>query len=292
MRFLTACFILVCTFVAGGESVKADAVGDLVGLYHKIALSSEHERCDTLLRQALKSAKLKDGVFEEVALVEASNLLRDERCLDKWSSLASKELPRNPVTVSGRWEDEFLYIRIFDFWDATGALTEVLKSVPSVDALKHIIIDFRGNSGGSIDDMRDLLNKYFSPEAGLKFMHIEATDYPAFQTTDRRGLLAGRNLTILVDDATASAAEWMTAILRYEWYPQTSRVLGVTTFGKAVIQCRRPDSKTATAIRVTCGEWKIGTTVVNGRGITPDSPLTLGACDGEKDCVKQLFARR
>lgn len=288
MRSIIACWLVGIVMLASSASAAEMQLSEVVQLYEKVG-RMPHERCDPIVKATLE-ANADKGVLGKAALIKASKALEKQHCLDQWSSFAPEPTSQKPITIRARWESEFLYIQITEFRGATVTLTEVLKEVASIDTIHQIVLDLRDNPGGSVDDLADMLNMYFSPRAGLEYMQVDATDYPKVHVTNRRGLFSGTEITILVNGETISAAEWMVAQLKM-WYPVSVRVLGEQTRGKAVIQCIRPTKSNSAVIRVTCGEWRMGDQKVQGIGIKPDEPFTLAKCDGDAACIKRLFAR-
>ncbi len=236
--------------------------------------------------------------------------LRAVGCLDEYSYLYTfgvvdrqpeqKRLDEPSVEKIGSYL--FVFISFFHHVD-TKIIEMVQKHLAkSQDAIDTVVIDVRGNEGGSIGELHEILNKLFSPQAGIR--HLEPSgrmtfkENPNYFTTNQRGILSGRKIRILTDAITASASEWMIETLCNEWYPDSCMSLGTTTFGKAVLQCGVHDKEFI--VQLTCAEWFLkGKTLkdqaqlpqkVQGVGITPDKSMTFDCDRFAYSCIAQRLA--
>ncbi len=124
------------------------------------------------------------------------------------------------------------------------------SAVPFLAAYPKIILDLRGNRGGSIDAV-DSIIEYFLP-ANTPFIEARYRKYdPASRTArtvdwepwatvhDHSPTLVGARVAILTDGLTASASEILAAGLkdgRAGSGPDTATLVGQTTFGKGIGQ--------------------------------------------------------
>lgn len=264
------------------------------------ASAEEKSRCVALLR-SLTADKVVAPLSPEAVGVDAH--MRAARCLDSYSHLYGAE----PGTGGGPEKKldapaverfgPYLFVYINTFTDVDSKLVEMVKQRESEwrDSVDTVVVDVRGNIGGKIDELHEILNRLFSPKAGIR--HLEPSGRMTFKKnphhfeTDRRGILSGRKIRILADSATASASEWMIETLCNEWYPDSCLSLGSTTFGKAILQCGINDKEFS--VQLTCAEWflkdkhesfakdqsRVPSRKVQGVGITPDRPMTFTECD-------------
>lgn len=126
--------------------------------------------------------------------------------------------------------------------------------------ITKLILDVRGNSGGSVNGVRDLLN-YFIPVDGLLLYSFQ--DKNAVQTsqltgafTERETLFDETNMVILADEGSLSASELLVNALKFY---QEASFIGVQTGGKGVAQG---------IFSLSDGS---GTVVVNRRILGPDN---------------------
>ncbi len=255
------------------------------------ASDAEKARCADRL-QAFAGDDLEAAKKQGVAI---DDMMRSEKCLDGYSyiyghstlPIASARLDTPSVDAIG----SYLFIYINTFENKADDLIAKLKKLDeqAVEAVTTVVIDVRGNGGGYVESLKNVLDESFSPEPGLRFLQLSGkASYGTFYTTSRKGIFAGRKIVILVDPQTASSSEWLVEILCYEWYPNTCTTLGVSpTYGKSILQCIY-DGKTM-EIKLTCGEWflvnkrtheaEAKPQRVQGVGIKPDKPMAFSDCD-------------
>jgi carboxyl-terminal processing protease len=150
------------------------------------------------------------------------------------------------------------YFRIYSFGDTTVKefLTELSKLKKQIqNDFEVVIIDVRDNAGGYLDSVLKLLN-YFIPagkpiliaKGDEKVAEVQEEDQDFFQVyTDKEGNLTVKtvyandkveklnfkNVYILVDDGTASAAEIFAGALQDY---KIAKLVGTNTWGKGSIQ--------------------------------------------------------
>lgn len=297
---LAFAFLLIAS-VAHAEEVIGSLNGAVaqkfVALYRRYALLPPEKKQECITEIAAESGRIAD-VEDREALAAVNAKLAVDGCLDKYSYFDSVRagviLPPRRVRVE-RF-DAHMYISIPAFDRGTA---EVLRAAfdelgrERVSGLRGVVLDLRGNPGGLLDELRDVLNTFFSPRRGVKFMRVSVVpkaDWEPEQVTSRSGLLAGYRLRILSDENCMSACEWMIKTLRHEWYPLRTTVLGYKTGGKAVIQCLRQDDPVH--LTVTCGEWTLPDgTRVQGVGIESDRAILLDHCGINLKCVMRQALR-
>jgi C-terminal processing protease CtpA/Prc len=218
--------------------------------------------------------------------------LRDARCLDHYSYLFGGDglaYGSAMLTQSSSVErvGEYLFVYINSFVDSREDLIQKISALDTetVAAVKTVVLDVRGNPGGSVDVLHSVLNTMFAPSAGIRYLQPQGKmTFGTYFETDRKGVFAGRTIRILTDRESASSTEWMIETLCYEWYPDKCLSVGSTTLGKAILQCI--DSKTGHTVKLTCAEWFLADRraseerrKVQGIGIAPDKPMVFKDCD-------------
>ncbi len=147
-----------------------------------------------------------------------------------------------PRTVETRWLGRLLLLRIAAFAPDTGAsvaraLAPAEATVPKQRRPRGIVIDLRGNRGGLLREAAA------AAEALLESGGIVAVTVgrdPAANHTFHAGaedLARGLPVVVLVDGATASAAEVMAAALADQ---HRAVVVGSATVGKGLVQAVLP----------------------------------------------------
>lgn len=152
-------------------------------------------------------------------------------------------------------------------------------------SIKKIIIDLRGNPGGSIESYRNIA-WLFVPH-GTVINHFVTRQGTQSYTSNGDGRFAKTfsKIIILVDKHTASASEMLSLTLR-EY--SGAIIVGEKTYGKWVAQqiIDLPDGAT---FKFTFAEWLSGkkSTSVNKIGIAPDVLVTV--VSGEDAILKKAL---
>ncbi|MDR7588560.1 MAG: S41 family peptidase [Armatimonadota bacterium] len=157
------------------------------------------------------------------------------------------------------------YIRLVTFNENTeAAFARLLRQVQS-DGARGLLLDLRNNGGGLLDISLQVAD-HFVP-AGQPLVHT--VDRSGRQQTERASRRAKVRIpvVVLVNEFTASASEIVSGALQDH---RIAPLVGVTTFGKGVIQ---------TVVDLPLGSGAAITTAkyltpagrdIHGRGLTPD----------------------
>lgn len=141
-----------------------------------------------------------------------------------------------PDTVFASPRGDTLLIRITSFNDLTAeAVNDVVKeSLSNGDASspKGVILDLRGNPGGLLNRAIDVADLFL--ESG-EVSSTDGRNSRSFQEffADKGDITDGRPVAVLVDGATASAAEVLAAALQDNG---RAVIIGASTFGKGSVQ--------------------------------------------------------
>lgn len=98
--------------------------------------------------------------------------------------------------------------------------------------MKHLVFDLRSNSGGYFDQALLISNEFLPAGAGIVYMeglHRKREQYNA----DGAGLLQGLELTVLIDEASASSSEIVAGAIQDN---DRGTVIGRRSFGKGLVQ--------------------------------------------------------
>ncbi len=128
-------------------------------------------------------------------------------------------LTRSPLGVT-------LQIRRF----SSGTASEVKSLMAEEPEPKRFTLDLRGNPGGLRDEALKVASLFFPEGTVLAKFTTQAGEQNA---GDGNGvLLAPKSIRILQDERTASAAEYLAAVLK-EGLPEIVTVFGTKSFGKS-----------------------------------------------------------
>ena len=164
--------------------------------------------------------------------------------------------------------DGFGYIRLSSFTDGTGeelheAVDELLLSG---DDLQAVILDVRDNPGGTLGAAVEVADAFL--EDGLIVRGKGRIDEARFVENATPGdVIDGRELIVLVDDRSASAAEIVAAALQEN---NRASVVGERTFGKGSVQTVIPLADGG-ALKLTTSEYFTPSgRSIDGTGVEPD----------------------
>lgn len=179
-------------------------------------------------------------------------------------------------------EDHIGYVRVTEFDMVTynqfvEAITDLKKQ-----GMKGIIIDLRGNPGGNLSTVCQMLD-YILPE-GLIVYTEDKDGKREVMTSDEEHKLE-MPMTVLVDGRSASASEiFAGAIQDY----QLGTLVGTTTYGKGVVQ-QLFDLKDGTCLKLTIAEYFTPKgRNIHEKGIKPDVEVEYQYDKNNADADNQL----
>jgi len=157
------------------------------------------------------------------------------------------------------------YVRLYSFQKSTpqemrSALMQ-LRSQPT--GLKSLILDLRGNQGGSFDAALQVAELFLS-EGVIVYTNSRMKETPRRANNPDAFTVP---LVVLVDGDTASAAEVVAGALKDN---KRATVVGQATFGKGSIQCLVPLDRLKAGLQVTVARFSSPERVpYDGHGVTP-----------------------
>ena len=166
------------------------------------------------------------------------------------------------------------YLRVFNFSGKTSdSVRAELDSLLDGGA-QRVIIDLRGNYGGSLDELARTL-ALFAPRAGKVFSAVSRhAGYSKVFLADGSGPYSGVKTLLLADAGTVSRAEVFAATLR-EW---GGAVLVGGATGGNVSATRSFQLANGAALRITVAHLLTPSGEdLDGKGLVPDVPVQGGA---------------
>ena len=133
----------------------------------------------------------------------------------------------------------------------------------------RLLLDLRGNMGGILSVSVYIAGMFLPADSpvlyeysGTEKLKVYRTTKPAFQN----GVLP--KMTVLVDGATASAAEILAAALRHY---DIADIVGTKTLGKGSVQAIKPVGDNNAILKITVAHWLTpAKESIGGEGVTPD----------------------
>ena len=182
---------------------------------------------------------------------------------------ARVETPTVNLTM---FDNGMAYIELTEFDDVSVDQFAEALAVAKGSGMKGMILDLRGNPGGSLDVVVDIC-KMILPEGLIVYTEDKSGNRKEYTCDGDRKLQVP--LVVLIDGNSASAAEIMAgAIKDYS----LGTLVGTTTFGKGIVQQVIP-LRDGSAIKITTSAYftPAGNNI-HGTGIEPD---VLCKFDGE-----------
>lgn len=175
------------------------------------------------------------------------------------------------ISVSGRMINSIGYIRISEFNENTpGQFDQVLDRLMEKGA-KGYIFDMRGNSGGSINALGQILERLL-PAGEIVRAYYNNYD-EAVISAENDDCVSGK-LAVLINNGTKGEAELFAYALRDNAAAVT---VGKTTYGKGVLQETYKLSD-GSAVKLSIASLQTASSGnFTGRGLKPDFDVNLSA---------------
>ena len=159
------------------------------------------------------------------------------------------------------------YIEILSF--DTGCADEFKEKLDELKqkGMKSLIIDVRDNGGGAVDEVLKIADFLTSKDSTLMVTENKEGKQE-IKKAKEDSLVQGLNMVILANENSASASEILVGALKDN---NIAKVVGVTTFGKGIMQEVVPIPSLGGTLKITIQEFKTpnGNTI-NKKGIDPD----------------------
>ena len=178
-------------------------------------------------------------------------------------TLTRRRVETPTVTVE-MLDDGMAYIQITEFDDVSvDQFTEAL-AVAKGSGMKGMILDLRGNPGGSLDAVVQMC-RMILPEGMIVYTENKSGEREEFTCDGKHELQVP--LVVLVDGNSASAAEIMAGAIKDHGL---GTLVGTTTFGKGIVQQVKPLGD-GSAIKITISAYYTPNgSNIHGIGIAPD----------------------
>ncbi len=214
--------VFVAYVLPGGPAAKVGLkTGDiLLTVDDSVKLSGNKLDGETIKR------KIKGPADENLKLV----VLRNQKKLT--FNLVRASVPITPIDAAYMVTDTIGYIKIDKFADRTyeafmQALEPLLKK-----GMKSLVIDLRGNGGGLLSEAVGIADELLAGNKLIVYtegLHAPRVNY----YSKREGLFETGEITILMDETSASASEVLAGALQ-DW--DRAKVVGRRSYGKGLVQ--------------------------------------------------------
>lgn len=181
--------------------------------------------------------------------------------LDFTVTRAKVEAPTVTLTML---EDSMAYIEITEFDSVTVDQFADALATAKGSHMKGLIIDLRGNPGGSLDAVVDIC-RMILPKGMVVYTEDKYGNRDEYTCDGKRQLEVP--LVVLVDGNSASASEIMAGAIKDYGI---GTLVGTTTFGKGIVQQVVP-FRDGSAVKITASAYYTPSgTNIHGTGIEPD----------------------
>jgi carboxyl-terminal processing protease len=181
------------------------------------------------------------------------------------------------LSVRGQILDEGLaYIRLSRFGNQTAKELEESLGSLLADAPDGLILDLRGNPGGSLNAVVEVADQFL--DHGLILTQHYGDGRERAYKADEKGLAQDIALAVLIDEGSASASEVLAGAIRDS---ERGILIGATSFGKGTVQDWQGLSNGG-GIRLTTARWLTPSgNWVHENGLDADIPVAVA--DGQSD---------
>ena len=166
-------------------------------------------------------------------------------------------------------ENKIGYISVTLFSKNTYAQFKEAVEKLEKEGMNSLIIDLRGNTGGYLSTVTDMLELYIDKD---KVLYQMQTNEGIHEYTSKYNNDRDYDVVILIDNQSASASEIMAAAMRDNY---GATLIGKTTYGKGTVQTTKKLSD-GTMIKYTIEKWLTPKgDNIDGEGIKPDYDIDL-----------------
>ena len=231
---------------------------------------------DMSLNEISKIVKGKEDTFVNITVLRGDEELTfkvKRRSIDL-NSVHSQVLDYNDKKIG--------YIQIDLF--AANTNKQFKKELEKLEKNKidSLIIDVRGNSGGYLTTVSDILSMFL--KKGELIYQLKTKD-KIEKIYDKTNESRNYKVAVLVNGGSASASELLTAAMKDTYKAYT---IGTTTFGKSKVQ-KTHDLSNGTSIKFTFQEWLTpGGVSVGEKGIEPEYEVKYEPATEENEYDSQV----
>ena len=228
------------------------------------------------LSEISKLVKGKEGTTVKITILrgdEELDFVVKRKSIDI-ESVASEIIEYNDKKIG------YIAIDIF----AANTNEQFKKQLQSLEKNKidSLIIDVRGNSGGYLTTVNDILSLFLKKGELIYQLKTKDKIEKIYDKTDER---RNYKVVVLVNGGSASASELLTSAMKDTYHAFT---VGTTTYGKSKIQ-KTQDLSNGTSIKFTFQEWLTPEGVsIGDKGITPEYLVEYEPASEENEYDSQL----
>ena len=190
-------------------------------------------------------------------------------------------IPLTSVLLRSEPGAEFAHIRVSNFYPTTVDDLKVMLRNVQDDGAKGLILDLRGNPGGTLDSVVSIASQFL--DDGLVLYDLNGDGKRTNWGVRSGGIAKDIPMVVLVNAGSASSSEVLAGALQDH---DRAQVIGAQSFGKGSINILRVLSNGG-GLYITISHWytPLGR-LIQDEGITPD--IEVDARDARDADVAQL----
>jgi carboxyl-terminal processing protease len=219
--------VVVVDVISGGPSQKVGILaGDRIIKVRQSIVSGIGLKSDSIV--SLLRGKKGTEVNISVARIGFKELIE--------FNIVRDEIPIYSVDISYLIKDNIGLIKVNRFAESTyKEFHKAIEDLSSVGA-KKLIVDLRGNSGGYLQEVFEMVDE-FLPE-GKMIVYTEGKARPRYEyISTKKGIWNEGDLVVLIDEFSASASEIFAGAIQDN---DRGLIVGRRSFGKGLVQEQIP----------------------------------------------------
>ena len=261
--------VMVVDVISGGPSSKLGIIpGDRIVTVNDTLLAGKDLKNEKVLSKLRgeKGTKVKVGIKRK----GIKDLIQ--------VNITRGEIPIYSVDVNYMIDETTGYIKVSRFGEQTyEEFMQGMKEL-SMQGMKNVIVDLRGNPGGYLTAVIKMVNEFL--EKGKLIVYTKGNSQPrkTFQA-DAQGIYRDKGITVIIDDFSASASEIFAGAIQDN---DRGWIVGRRSFGKGLVQEQIPFND-GSAVRLTVARYY----TPSGRCI--QKPYDKGNDEYYKDIMKRAM---
>ena len=211
--------------------------------------------------EGLDSDQIKERIVGEEGTPVKITVLRDEKEIEL-------TFIRGAIEYTAYLEkyDDYIYLDIMSFGQSTA--DECIKYLDECLDYSKLIINLRDNSGGYQDSVQEVAGLFLGEDKVVLNETDNTGKTKSFKTIVKKYYDNFKDIVVLINENTASAAEVLAITLK-EMHPNVTLV-GTTTYGKGVVQTSYY-LEDGSAVKITSSYWTSPNgKSINKEGVSPD----------------------